>query len=361
MTDQTEAQRPNERGDSGPEGAEGAEGAEPASPVAAPDNGDGEGLFTVLLALGANAGVGILKLVAGLISGSSALLSEAAHSVGDVITELMLLVAQKRAAKPADRAHPFGYGKERYFWSLIAAVGIFVAGAIFSFYQGWETIVGPEEEVDKLWVNYPVLALAAVLEGISLRQAAKQMKGETRRLRLSIRDYVRTPRDPTVNSVLLEDSAAITGLTFAAIGVALHQITGNKLWDGLASIAIGLLLLTVCLTLSRACESLLVGKQADRRLVQAVETWLEEQPEVDDVVDLLTMLTGTDSILLCARVDFDDELTGGQLEEACVRLDTDLRTKWPVLDEIFIQPASARDETMRRRVTERYGRSLADQ
>ena len=112
--------------------------------AARPDEGKGESSLTVLLALAANAGVGILKLVAGLISGSAALLSEAAHSVGDCITELLLLVAQKRSARPADRSHPFGYGKERYFWSLIAAVAIFVAGAMFSFYQGYETIFGPQ-------------------------------------------------------------------------------------------------------------------------------------------------------------------------------------------------------------------------
>ncbi|SHG54932.1 cation diffusion facilitator family transporter [Jatrophihabitans endophyticus] len=333
----------------------------PASPVA-PSAGDkGESSLTVLLALAANAGVGILKLIAGLVSGSSALLSEAAHSVGDCITEIMLLVAQKRSARPADRSHPFGYGKERYFWSLIAAVGIFVAGAMFSFYQGYETIVGPEEDASKLWINYPVLALAAILEGTSLRQAAKQMKKETKRLRLSLADYVRTPRDPTVNSVLLEDSAAILGLAVAALGVALHQVTGNKVFDGVASIVIGLLLLTVTLTLARACETLLVGKQADRRFVRATEAWLEEQPEVVDVVDLLTMMTGVDSILLCARVDFVDTTTGGELEETCVRLDREMREKWPFLDEIFIQPAPRGDELLRQRVTERYGRALAEE
>lgn len=320
-----------------------------------------DGSLTVLLALTANAGVGVLKLMAGLVSGSSALLSEAAHSVGDSITELLLLVAQKRSERPADRSHPFGYGKERYFWSLIAAVAIFVAGAMFSFYQGYETIFGPEEEAGTLWINYPVLVLAAILEGISLRQAAKQMKAETRRLRLSLPDYVRTPRDPTLNSVLLEDSAALVGLAIAGVGVGLHQITGQRWYDGLASILIGALLLAVTITLSRACEGLLIGKQADRRFVREIEAWLEEQPEVDDVVDLLTMLTGTDRILLCARVDFVDSTTGGELEQTCVRLDNELRAKWDVLDEIFIQPASRKDKGMRRRVEQRYGEALAEE
>ncbi|MEO9139053.1 MAG: cation diffusion facilitator family transporter [Jatrophihabitans sp.] len=330
----------------------------------APDpaaNADGESSLTVLLALAANVAVGVLKLFAGLISGSSALLSEAAHSVGDSITEVLLLVAQKRSTKPADRAHPFGYGKERYFWSLIAAVAIFVAGAMFSFYKGYETIFGPEEKPGTLWVNYPVLLAAAILEGISLRQAVKQMSRETRRLRLSLADYVRAPRDPTVNSVLLEDSAAIVGLVLAGLGVGLHQLTGDQVWDGLASILIGVLLLTVTITLARACEGLLIGKQADGRFIRLIEGWLEEQPEVDDVVDVLTMLTGVDRVLLCVRVDFVNSISGGDLEQACVRWDNELREKWPTLDEIFIQPTSRKDPRVRRRVEERYGEALAEE
>ncbi|WP_375483181.1 cation diffusion facilitator family transporter [uncultured Jatrophihabitans sp.] len=330
------------------------------SPVAPAGEGEGESSLTVLLALGANLGVGVLKLAAGLITGSAALLSEAAHSAGDCTTEIFLLTGQKRSQRPADRTHPFGYGKERYFYSMLAAVAIFVSGAAFSFYQGISTIIDGEES-KMVWINYPVLLFAAVLEGTSLRQAAKQMQGETRRLRQTVLQYLKTPRDPTVESVLLEDSAAIIGLLFAAIGVALHQLTGSAVYDGAASIAIGLLLLTVSGTLTRACKNLLVGVQADPRFVREIEAWLEEQPEVDDVVDLLTMLTGTDSVLLCARVDFIDATTGSELEEACVRLDTELRQKWSTLDEIFIQPAPRLDVGMRERVQERYGRALAEE
>ena len=311
------------------------------APVAASGDGAGESSVTVLLALGANLGVGLLKLAAGLVTGSAALLSEAAHSAGDCTTEIFLLVAQKRSQRPADRTHPFGYGKERYFWSMLAAVAIFVSGAAFSIYQGVTTIIDGEEST-MIWINYPVLLFAAVLEGTSLRQAAKQMQGETKRLRQTMFQYLRTPRDPTVESVLLEDTAAIIGLIFAGIGI-------------------GLLLLTVSGTLARACKNLLVGVQADPRFVREIEAWLEEQPEVDDVVDLLTMLTGTDSILLCARVDFIDATSGSDLEQACVRLDLELRERWPSLDEIFIQPAPRKHAGMRERVQQRYGRALADE
>jgi cation diffusion facilitator family transporter len=316
---------------------------------------------TVLLALAANFGVGVLKLIAGLISGSAALLSEAAHSAGDCTTELLLLVAQRRSAKPADRSHPFGYGKERYFWSMLAAIAIFVSGAGFSIYEGLNTIFGGEEGGKYLWINYAVLALAAVLEGLSWRQAAGQMRRETRRTRRSLAAYLRTPRDPTVNSVLLEDSAALIGLALAASGVGLHQLTGDEFWDGAASLAIGVLLLGVAFVLARACMALLVGQQADPRLLHDVVTFVEAQDEVDDVVDVLTMLTGTDSVLLCLRVDFVDTATAGALEDACVRLDGQLHQRFDGLGEVFIQPASRRNQQLRRRVEQRYGRALADE
>jgi cation diffusion facilitator family transporter len=323
------------------------------------DGNGGESTLTVVLALCANIGVALLKLAAGLISGSSALLSEAAHSAGDSTTEVLLLVAQRRSRKPADRAHPFGYGKERYFWTMIAAVAIFVSGAIFSIFEGIDTVLHGTEGT-KLWINFPVLGLAAVLEGISWRQAAKQMRQEIRTQRRSVRSYLHTPRDPTVNSVLLEDSAALIGLVLAALGVGLHMLTGNPVWDGAAALAIGVLLLGVSFTLARACETLLIGTQADPRLIRDIVAFLEEQAEVLDVVDVLTMLTGADSVLLCTRVDFEDKFSAADLEEACVRLDGQLRKRFPVLDEVFIQPASRRDESLRHRIERRYGHALAD-
>jgi cation diffusion facilitator family transporter len=320
-----------------------------------------ESSVTVLLALGANLGVGLLKLIAGLVSGSAALLSEAAHSAGDSATEVLLLVAQRRSRKPADRSHPFGYGKERYLWSMLAAIAIFVSGAGFSFYEGLRTILGGQSESELLWINYPVLALAAVLEGISLRQAAGQMQQETRRTRRSLTATLRTPRDPTVNSVLLEDSAAIIGLAIAAAGVGLHQLTGAAEWDGLASLLIGALLLAVAFVLGRACQGLLVGRQADQEMLGDVVDFLEREAEVDDVVDVLSMLTGTDNVLLCLRVDFVNSFSAADLEEACVRLDAQLHERFPVLGEVFIQPASRKDAGLRQRVEQRYGRALADE
>jgi divalent metal cation (Fe/Co/Zn/Cd) transporter len=186
------------------------------------------------------------------------------------------------------------------------------------------------------------------------------MRSETARTRRSLVAYVRTPRDPTVNSVLLEDSAAIIGLAIATIGVALHQITGSALWDGLASLAIGVLLLGVTVVLARACRDLLIGRQADPRLVAEFIAFFEAQDEVDDVVDILTMLAGVDNILVCARVDFVDSFTAADLERACLRVDVELRERFPMVGEVFIQPASRRDQGLTERVEQRYGHRLAD-
>jgi divalent metal cation (Fe/Co/Zn/Cd) transporter len=187
------------------------------------------------------------------------------------------------------------------------------------------------------------------------------VRTEKARTQRTLVGYLKMPRDPTVNSVLLEDSAALIGLAIAAVGVALHQMSGSAVWDGLASIAIGCLLLVVAFVLARACKTLLIGQQADPRLLAAIEGFLEEHNEVDDVVDMLSMLTGTDSVLLCLRVDFAEELNSSDLETACLRLDAELRERFEPLSEVFIQPASRRDADLRQRVQQRYGHALADE
>jgi len=203
----------------------------------------GESTLTVLLAMGANLAVGVAKLVAGLMTGSAAMLSEAAHSVGDTMTEVLLLTALKRSAKPPDRAHPFGYGKERYVFSLLAAVSIFVAGALFSIYQGVHTLLGGPEEQQSVLVALIVLVAAAAIEGVSLAQAIRQVRAERDEEQLDLRTFLRRSDDPTVITVLYEDSAAITGLVIAFAGVGLTALTGSQ--DGLASL--------LCRAATRSC------------------------------------------------------------------------------------------------------------
>ena len=319
------------------------------------ESGQGESTLTVLVALGANALIGVLKLVAGILTGSAAMLAEAAHSVADTATEGLLLTALRRSEKPADRRHPFGYGKERFFWALIAAVSIFVAGAVFAIYEGISTMLGEAEEQTLIWVAYAVLGGSFVLEGISWLQAFRQARNEAAAHHQTFAAFLRTTDDPTVKTVFFEDSAALIGLVLALAGVGLHQLTGSSFWDGLASLLIGLLLSGVAYILGRTNKGLLIGRQADARLVFAVRDRLAERPEVEKVVDLLTMMLGTDRVLVCARLDFDDALGAADVERACVAIDAALREEFPDLDEIFLEPVPRTDEGMRARVLERYG------
>ncbi len=316
----------------------------------------GESTTTVVVALVANAAIGVMKLVAGLLTGSAAMLAEAAHSVADTATEGLLLTALRRSEKPADRRHPFGYGKERFFWALIAAVSIFVSGAVFAIYEGISTMVGAGEEQTLIWVAYAVLGGSFVLEGASWLQALKQARREAAAHHQSFAAFLRTTDDPTVKTVFFEDSAALIGLVLALAGVGLHQLTGSGFWDGLASLLIGVLLSGVAYILGRTNKGLLIGRQADQRLVSAVRDRLAERPEVVHVVDLLTMMLGTDRILLCSRLDFDDALSAADVERACVEIDAALRDEWPELDEIFLEPVPRTDPGMRARVLERYGK-----
>ncbi|HEY9414497.1 MAG TPA: cation diffusion facilitator family transporter [Pseudonocardia sp.] len=318
-------------------------------------DGGGESLLTVLLALGANFGVAVAKTVAGVMTGSAAMLSEAAHSYADCGTEVFLLTALRRSEKPADRSHPFGYGKERYFWSLLAAVSIFTAGSLFAIYQGVHTLTSTPEDHGDVTVAYIVLAVAVLLEGTSLAQAIRQVRKEQAKDKLPLLPYLRHSDDPTVKTVLYEDSAALVGLLLAFLGLFLTQLTGSHVWDGIASLLIGCLLVLVAYLLGRTNMNLLIGQQADPRLVDAVRQHLESQPEVDVVVDLLTMLTGTDRVLVCARLDFVDEFTVVDLERACLRIDVELRELYPDLDEIFLEPVPRTDPDLRERVRARYG------
>ena len=240
-------------------------------------------------------------------------------------------------------------------------MSIFTSGTIFSIVEGIHTIVGPNEPSRSLWLNGIVLGIAILFEGTSFRVAWRNLRAQARRARRSVPSLVRDPQDPTVNSVALEDSAAVVGVLIAAAGVGLHALTGSQVWDGVASLAIGVLLFGVAILLGRTCQALLVGKQADPRLLGEIEAALEEQDEVVDVVDMLSMQTGTAQVLLCVRADFVDTLSAGDLEQACVRVADTLHERFGDLDEIFIQPASRKDRDVRERVKERYGAPMADE
>src|SRR4051812_9497494 len=208
-----------------------------------------ESTATVLVAITANLGIAIAKGVAGALSGSAAMISESAHSLADTTNEALLLVAVKRSNRPADERHQFGYGRERYFWTLLAAVGIFVGGGVFSVLQGVRELRSPGHEGGHFTLTYIVLGVSFVLESVSWLQAFRQLRQDAQRVDRHFRRQLWETSDPAVTTVFFEDTAALAGLVLAGAGVALHQATGNNVWDGTASVLIGLLLAAVALAL----------------------------------------------------------------------------------------------------------------
>ncbi len=306
-----------------------------------------ESRSTVLVALGANLGIAVAKGVAGLLSGSSAMLAEAAHSTADTVNQLFLLAALRRGAKPADATHPFGYGKERFFWSLLAAVGIFVAGGAFSVYEGVHGLLVPAEETTYL-VSYVVLAVGLLLEGASLVKALRQVRGEARELGRSTWQQVRLTPDPTIKTVVSEDTAAVVGLLLAAGGLGLHQLTGSAVWDSAAAIAIGLVLVVVAFLLGRDTKELLIGEAADPRTRVALYDDLVARPEVDRVVDLLTMLLGPESLLVAVRADLGTSLGSTEVEAFSTRLEQELREHHERVSVVLLDATTATGEDAQR-------------
>ncbi|NBE83952.1 cation diffusion facilitator family transporter [Micromonospora rubida] len=307
-----------------------------------------ESVGTVVVAGVANLAIAVAKLVAGLISGSAAMLSEAAHSVADTTTEALLYLALRRGARPADVRHPFGYGKESYVWAFLAALFTFVAGAGFAITHGVTTILVHEHSGNYL-VSYVVLAVSFAIESVSLARAVRQIRGESRRWRTTPRRFLRLTADTAVKAVFLEDSAALVGLLLAAVGLTLSHWTGDELYDGLASIAIGVLLLVVAVVLAKANISLLVGRAIPERLRLEIEQELNGLPAVERIDTLLTMQLGPDDMLVAAKVDFRDEATGADIEAAADEAERRLIERYPEIGYVFLDPTPSRPEARHRR------------
>jgi cation diffusion facilitator family transporter len=306
-----------------------------------PPPGDGDSTVTVLVAAGANLGIAMAKAVAGVISGSSAMLSEAAHSVADTVTEVLLLIALRRGARPADEDHPLGHGAERYVWALLAAVATFVGGAVFSFYDGVHTLVKGEELGDPL-ISYIVLAVAFVLEGISLRTGLKQSRREARRHGTSFERYLRHTPDTAVKAVVMEDSAALIGLALAALGLLGGQLTGSHVWDGVASLLIGVLLLHVAWVLGRSNVELLVGRPLPRSVRERIRAELRAVEHVEDVLGLTTLLQSPQEALVAAKIGFRDVASAAEVEWACETAERRLRELFPAIRRVYLDPTPPR-------------------
>jgi cation diffusion facilitator family transporter len=292
----------------------------------------------VLVAGAANIVVAVAKLVAGLMTGSSGMLAEAAHSTADTLNQAFLLTSVHRADRPADSGHPFGYGQERYFWSLLAAFGIFVAGAGFSVFEGLLTLHRGEHNP---LIAYVVLAVSFVAEGISLLRASSQMRAEARSQDTRVLEHVRTSPDTTVKAALFEDTAALVGLVLAAAGLLLSQLTGSPIWNGASSIAIGGLLIVVAVRLGLDSRELLIGKAADPKELGLIQAEIERTPGVGELIELLTMYLGPDHLIVAARVTLDDEVSADQTEDLADDIDRRLAEKLPQVPHVFIDPTQA--------------------
>lgn len=305
--------------------------------MTSPDDDAGESTTTVVVAAVANLGIAAAKAVAGVISGSSAMLSEAAHSVADTVTEILLLTALKRSGKPADEDHPLGYGPERYIWAMLAAVATFVGGAVFSVYDGVHTLAVGEEPGDPV-VSYVVLGVAFLLEGYSLRTGLKQARGEAARFRAPFKVYLRHTPDTAVKAVVLEDSAALVGLVLAAGGLLGGQLTGSGVWDGVASLLIGLLLLYVAWVLGRSNAELLIGRPLPKPMRELIRAELLTIEHIEAVLELTTLVQGPHEALVAAKVDFRDVSTAAQIEWACERAEERIRAVVPGVSRVYLDP-----------------------
>jgi cation diffusion facilitator family transporter len=257
---------------------------------------------TVWVAFGANLLVGVAKSIAAVVTGSASMLAEAAHSWADTGNEVFLLVANRRAYRPADRAHPLGHGREAYVWSLLAALGVFVAGAAVSVTHGIQELITPEPATDFV-VGYVVLALSFVLEGISFLRSVRQARPAAELFGRDVIEEVMATSDPTLRAVFFEDSAALVGLVIAAVALAAHQAAGSSTPDAVGSILVGVLLAVVAIVLVNRNRQFLVGEEADPRVRAAAIRALLEMPEVARVTYLRLEIVGPRMVYIIGDLD----------------------------------------------------------
>ena len=293
----------------------------------------------IFAALIGNSLISVTKFIAAGMTGSSAMLSEGIHSLVDTGNQCLLLYGMKQSEKPADEDFPFGYGKEIYFWSFIVAILIFALGGGISIYEGIKHILHPEQITNPM-INYIVLSLAILFEGaawyFAFREFKKQ-KGDW-----GYFEAVKLAKDPAIFVVLFEDSAAMLGLVVAFIGVALTQYTGILIFDGIASVIIGLILIGTAIWLAFETKGLLIGESANQSVIKSIRETLNQQGTIDHVNEVLTMHMGPDFILANISVDFKDELTASDVELAVASIDRTVKKLHPRIKRVFIEAEKQR-------------------
>ncbi|MEZ5102415.1 MAG: cation diffusion facilitator family transporter [Thermoleophilia bacterium] len=295
-----------------------------------------ESRTTVLVALGANLGIAVAKGVAAVLTGSAALLAETAHSLADTVNQVLLLVSISLGKRPADEEHPLGYGRDRFFWALLVAVLIFVVGGLVSVGRGVLGLLGGGEG-EGFVVAYAILGVSLVLESASLARAVRQTRRMASREGLGFWTYARHTTDPTVNTVLFEDTAAVIGLLLALGGVGLHQATGSAVWDAVGAIAIGALLLVVAFLLGRDSRDLLLGEPARPDELAALRSAILAQPEVAVVTELVTTHVGPDELVVAVRAELRRELPGAEVERLRARIRDELAGRVGDVSRVFVE------------------------
>ena len=293
--------------------------------------------IVVYAALFGNLAIALVKFVAAYITNSSAMLSEAIHSVVDTLNEILLLYGMKKSQQPANARHPFGYGRELYFWAFIVALMVFALGAIVSIYQGVSHIYHPEEMQNPL-INYIVLGIAILCEGTSwfvALKAFRKIKGKQ-----GYFEAFRRSKDPTTFTVLFEDSAALIGLFIALIGIYLSHALNMPMLDGLASILIGVVLAISAILLARETKGLLMGETADPQLRHNVLMVAEQDPAVHSANGVLTEQMGAHQVLASLSLEFKDNLTSDDIEACVNRIEAQIKQLHPEIVALFVKPQS---------------------
>ena len=289
----------------------------------------------IVAAFAANLGIAVTKFVAWGLSGSSSMLAEGVHSVADAGNQLLLLLGGRKAKKRADLEHPFGYGRERYVYAFVVSIILFSIGGVFSLYEGFDKLQHPHP-LENAWVPILVLAIAMVLEGFSLRTAIKEsnhVRGNETWVQ-----FIRHAKAPELPVVLLEDVAALTGLTFAFVGVGLTIITDEPLWDAVGTLAIGALLVLVAIILGIETKSLLVGEGASRKDLDAIEAAILNGPQTKRIIHLKTLYLGPDEILVGAKITFDGEHRFADIAADINAVETRIRAAVPLARTIYLEP-----------------------
>ncbi|MEO6987086.1 MAG: cation diffusion facilitator family transporter [Aquihabitans sp.] len=302
--------------------------------------GHGHGTKAVVAALFANAVIAIAKFVGFLVTRSSSMLAESVHSVADSGNQALLLLGGRRAKKAADEEHPFGYGRERYFWGFVVALVLFTLGSMFAVYEGIHKIENHEPLRSPEWA-IGILLFALVVEGFSFRIAvreARAVKGDA-----SYWQFIRRAKTPELPVVLLEDFGALVGLILALGGVGMAVVTEDAVWDGYGTLAIGILLGIIAIILVVEMKSLLIGESANRKDMEAMRAAIEIEPEVMRIIHMKASHIGPEEILLGAKVEFQHDLTVVDVAAAIDRVERNIRAQVPAARVIYLEPDVHRD------------------